>query len=209
MLKRIAAFPLILAYSFCLAASAQQKAFVPDRLGIHRPPMQVGGGSQGGQGIIRPNEQSANGQSPQAQVGHQVQPRDRSSRGALLNSHSVPQSGAGSAKAPIAAGPAKAPTGAHVFPGESSSPDAKAQKPQGHAVQRQQVGPRIAPVHVSRSATHQGYRHADESRVPLPAQPVRSQSARAQPVRSKSARSQSATATYKTYKTVPSGKMAF
>src|SRR5208283_4206198 len=96
MLKRFAAFLLILTYSICLAASAQQHTQVnqQDRSEIIRP-----AGTQMAGGSLNQSAQShsvSNGAAPAVQQSQHGQQGGRSTgRGSLLQSQAVPQAGAG------------------------------------------------------------------------------------------------------------------
>jgi len=189
MLKRFAAFQLILAYSICLAASAQQRVIHQDHTGLNRPAeTQIPGGSlsRSAQGYNGPS-----GQLPNVQLGPHVQPGDSTSRAAPVQSHTVPQSSGGLAPAQL---------GPHVMPGDSSRSDLNLNTSHGSGLQPAMLGPRIAPGDRSRGDMHPEYykRNNDFWRGTPQQSP--------QPQAAPPARTQPAT---EKYDTVPSGKIGF
>jgi len=200
MLKRFAAFHLILAYSLCQTASAQ-RVINQDSSGLNRPPQtQIPGGS------LSRSAQGYGGHSsqlPNTQLGPHVQPGDSTSRPlpaqSRLQSHLQPQA------QPQASGLAPAQLGPHVMPGDISRTDLHPNRPHGSGLQPAMLGPRIAPGDISRSDMNPGYYKRNkefwvgkkqQSRAHQAAQPVQNQPVQNQPAPAR-------------YETAPAKKMAF
>jgi len=179
MLKNLAAFLLILAYSICLVASAQQQtqAHNQDHSQIVRPAgMQMPGDS-----FNQPSQPNnvPNRQLPAVQQGQHPQAGRSTTRGSLLNSQALPQAGAG--LPPTKLGP-------HVRAGDLNGLNAR---PQGRGSQRAMIGQR------SGGGSHQQYHHEpslgsrrqQQPSAPQAAQGVESKPPQSTPAPSKAASS--------------------